>query len=289
MPTMRLYFHKSALALAFMIAGGHVQAADTPLLRERTEANRPLLLLLGTPHFGNPHQDVSKTIVPDVMSPQRQAEVARVVQALAAFKPTKVMVEVARSKQDQLSASYRGFLAGSYQLGSSESEQIGMRVAAAAGLADIHAVDWNKMPPGTEQDFDWQQWASSHDKTPLLARIRDNRSAADASRKMPETKVVDWLIEYNEPDALARSHRDYFDFTMLGDEQQQPGANWVANWYGRNLKIFARLVELAALPSDRVLVIYGAGHIPTLREFALQSGAFTVADPMPLLRQARQQ
>jgi hypothetical protein len=283
---MRFRFRQPTLAFALILATAHAPAAETPLLRERTDSMRPQLMLVGAPHFGNPHQDISKTVVPDVMSPARQAEVERVARALAAFKPTKVMVEVARDKQARLSADYLAYLAGKRELGSGEHEQLGMRVAAVAGLKDLHAVDWNKMPPGKEEDFDWEQWSEQHGKQALLARIRSNSEASEATRKMAGTSVAQWLIGYNQPESLARSHRRYFDFALLGDNEQQPGANWVANWYGRNLKIFARIVELAAQPGDRILVIYGAGHIFPLREFALQSGGFTVVDPLVQLHQA---
>jgi len=280
-------FAKSACGLALLLASAHASAAEPPLLRDRTEAERPTLLLIGSPHFANHFRDVSNTKVPEVLSPQRQAEIARVAAALLAFHPTKVAVEVSRDKQEQLSSNYRAYLAGTYTLTSEEADQIGMRVAAAAKLPDIYAIDWNKMPPGRVEDFDFETWANQNGRAPLLERLRDSgRSLADGKRLL-QTSVADWLTEYNSPEALAASHRRYFDFAMLNEGDNFPGANWVANWYGRNLKIFSKLVTLADKPGDRVLVIYGAGHIPTLREFAQQSGAFKVADPIPLLEQAR--
>lgn len=275
------------LVLAGLLATAQAMAAEPPLLRERTEADRPVIMLIGAPHFANYNRDVNNNTVPDVMTPQRQAEISRLVKALAAFQPTKVAVEVPAKRQDRLSAKYRDFLAGSYQLRSDEGEQIGMRVAAAVGHKDIYAVDWNEMPPGTVEDFDYDEWSTKNGQAALLARIRSDGSLAAENQLMHKTSVAEWLIRNNQPEALAARHRRYFDFTMIGNGEQQPGANWVANWYGRNLKIFARLVALAPHPGDRILVIYGAGHIFPLREFAQQSGAFTLADPLPLLQQAR--
>ena len=280
-------FAKPASALALLLAAAHVFAAEPQLLRDRTESERPTLLLIGSPHFANHFRDVSNTKVPEVLSAQRQAEIEKVAAALLAFRPTKVAVEVSRDKQDKLSSNYHDYLAGKYTLTSEEADQLGMRVAAAAKLPDIYAVDWNKMPPGRVEDFDFETWANQNGRAPLLERLRDSGSALAAGQRLLTTSVADWLTEYNSPEALAASHRRYFDFAMLNEGENFPGANWVANWYGRNLKIFSKLVALADKPGDRVLVIYGAGHIPTLREFAQQSGAFKVADPIPLLEQAR--
>lgn len=284
---MRISFARPACVLAFLLAAVQAAAAEPQLLRDRTEANRPTLLLIGSPHFANHFRDVSNTKVPEVLSPQRQAEIAQVAAALLAFRPTKVAVEVSRDKQDKLSSNYRAYLAGTYALSSEEADQLGMRIAAAAKLPDIYAVDWNKMPPGRVEDFDYETWAIQHGQQPLLDRIRDSGQALADGQRLLQTSVADWLAQYNAPEALAASHRRYFDFAMLNEGDSFPGPNWVANWYGRNLKIFSKLVSLADKPGDRVLVIYGAGHIPTLREFAQQSGAFNVADPMPLLEQAR--
>lgn len=275
------------LMLAGLLVAVQARAADLPLMRDRTEGNRPVLMLVGSPHFANYGHDVNNNTVPDVMSAHRQAEMARVVQALAAFRPTKVAVEIQAERQDKLTAKYRSFVAGTYQLRSDEYEQLGMRLAANAGHKDIYAVDWNEMPPGTVEDFDYEEWAEKNAQTALLARVRNNTDVAEENRQLHKTTVAEWLVKYNQPDTLARAHRRYFDFAMLGNERQYPGANWVANWYGRNLKIFSKLVRLAPEPGDRILVIYGGGHIFHLREMALQSGAFTVADPLPLLQQAR--
>jgi hypothetical protein len=43
------------------------------------------------------------------------------------------------------------------------------------------------------------------------------------------------------------------------------GADLVAKWYARNIRIFSDLQKLAQ-PGDRILVIFGAGHAPILRE-----------------------
>lgn len=276
-----------ALALCCALVTGLSAAADLPLLRERSDAERPALMFIGAPHFANYNRDVNNNTVPDVMSTQRQAELARLAQALAAFKPTKIAVEVAASRQDKLDATYRAYRAGTHQLASDESEQLGMRLAAACGHAAIYAIDWNEMPPGKVDDFDYEEWAATPEKSALLARIRKSASLADDNQRLHSTSVAEWLLKHNDPELQARGHRRYFDYALLGDSTKQPGANWVANWYGRNLKIFAKLVALAPQPGERILVIYGAGHIFPLREFAQQSGAFTVVDPRPLLQQAR--
>ena len=39
----------------------------------------------------------------------------------------------------------------------------------------------------------------------------------------------------------------------------------ITAWYNRNLRIFANLQRITEPPGERLLVVYGAGHIPILR------------------------
>jgi len=92
-------FAKPGCALALLLAFTLAFAAEPQLLRDRTESERPTLLLIGSPHFANHFRDVSNTKVPEVLSPQRQAEIAHVAAALLAFHPTKVLEQASKATQ----------------------------------------------------------------------------------------------------------------------------------------------------------------------------------------------
>jgi hypothetical protein len=250
------------------------------LLRDRPAAERPQLMLLGTPHFANYGMDVVNAQVPDVLEPKRQKEIEDVVAALVKFKPTKVVVEWSSVSQAKLDERYNAYRAGNYQLSRNEIDQLAIRVAARLGHARVFAVDWNKMPPGQIVDFDYEQWAQGNGQQARFDAMRDKSAVNQANVFMRTASVANWLVHYNQPDQLENSNRRYFDYAMLGE----PGANWLGNWYSRNLKIFANLVRLAEQPADKVLVVYGSGHVFLLRQFAEQSGAFEVVSPVPLLQ-----
>ncbi|MFD2366351.1 DUF5694 domain-containing protein [Pseudoduganella sp. GCM10020061] len=269
---------------AFAISAGAAAAGpDSPqvrLLRDRPAEERPQLMLVGVPHFANHGLDVLNMQVPDVLEPQRQKEVEAVVAALAAFKPTKVAVEWNAANQAKLDQRYNAYRAGTYQLTRDETDQLALRVAARLGHARVYAVDWNKMPPGEVADFDYEQSAQRDGQQARLAAIRDTSRIKHANAFLRSETVSRWLVHYNQPEQLAKSNQNYFDYTLLGE----PGANWVGNWYARNLKIFANLVRVADQPGDRVLVIYGQSHVFPLQQYAEQSGAFKAVSPLPFLK-----
>lgn len=258
-------------------------ATTAPPAAPTTVAARPQLLVVGFAHLDNPGRDLANVAVDDVLAPRRQAEIAAIVDRLAGFRPTRVAVEMTAARQPELDERYRAFRAGSYLLGRSETDQIGLRLAAHLGHDRVYAVDWNEAPPGADADYDFVAYAPANGKQPQLDALMASARAQAAAAAPGATSLLPWLRALNEPAALAAAHRPYFAIARIGDARLNPGAAWVGSWYGRNLRIFANLVALAERPDDRVLVVYGQGHAFLLREFAAQSGAFVVADPVAVL------
>jgi hypothetical protein len=284
---MKLVAATALAAILFTGAAGARQPFG--ILADRKPEDRPKMLILGTPHFDNPGQDIVNQKVEDVLAPERQREIEAVVERLAAFRPTHVAIEWKASAQEGLDQRYADYRAGRYQLSRDERDQIGLRLAARLGLERVHAVDWNGTPPGEEADYDFYAYAQRHE----LAESFDAAKAAKQaeldreSERMRCTNVAAWLRNLNTPETLRENHGPYFDIALVGDAENNPGAASVGAWYGRNLRIFANLVRLAERPENRVIVIYGAGHAPLLTQFAQESGAFELVDPLKHLPASR--
>jgi hypothetical protein len=254
------------------------------LLRDRAPDQRPTLLVLGTAHLDNPGHDVVNTKVDDVLAPARQAEINEVVAKLVAYRPTHIAVEWPVKKQAALDARYRDYRAGKYQLGRGEAEQIGLRLAAMVHLMRVYAVDWLEEPPGKDEDYDWVAYGQAHGQKAQVSALLDPKGAVGIVPLGSQT-IGKWLLQINQPETLAANHRNYFDWAGIGDAERQPGANWVGQWYARNLRIFTNLVRAADRPGDRMLVVYGYGHAYLLRQFAAESGAFRVVDVASVLEE----
>lgn len=284
----------ASLILVAALPGASAAAAPSPaadpgataplptLLRDRVAGQRPALLLVGAGHFSNPATDVVNVAVDDVLAPRRQAELEALVERLARFRPTHVAVEWPADSQAALDERYRAYRAGEYTLARSETDQIGLRLAAHLGLDRVHAVDWNDYPPGDFALYDWDAWAKTNGREATIAAMRDP-SRPEYDTALEQQPLIEWLRTLNDPAHRARSHRAYYDYAMLGDDQAQPGANWLGHWHARNLRIFARLVRLADSPEARVFAIYGSGHAHLLDRYARESGAFDVVDPLAAL------
>lgn len=251
---------------------------------------RPTLLILGTPHFSNPGQDVVNVRVPDVMSPERQAEIEAVVARLAALRPTRVAVEWPASGQARLDQRYADYRAGRFTLTANERDQIGLRLAARLGLPRVDAVDWSESSPGEESDYDYPAWAEAHGRgEEFRTWVNQFQTEANMSaRLMACTPVSAWIRAVNTPAYRLANHRTYFFVGQMGDlNGASPGAAWVGTWYSRNLRILNNLRALATRPGERIVAIYGAGHGYLLDQLARESGEFAVVDPLAHLPRSR--
>ena len=242
-------------------------------------------MVVGTPHLANHGRDVINIQVDDVLAPARQQQIEAIVEALAAYRPTHARGRVSRHAPSRTGPALCRLPGRTLHAETrTKTDQIGLRLASRLQLPQVYAGDWNGMPPGDLASMDWDTYASRTGKADVVAAMRDPRRAE--LQDLSNTPLTDLLARMNTTEAGAARHRRYYDYAMLGDDVEAPGANWLANWHGRNLRIFARIARLADDPDERVLVIYGAGHAPLLRQFAEQSGAFRVIDPVPYLRNA---
>lgn len=102
---------------------------------------QPKVMILGTFHFGGSTADAINVTMGDLTTPARQAEIEEVVERLAKFAPTTIMVELTPKEEAGFNATYQAYRKGEHQLAANERQQIAMRLAAKLGHAKIHAVD----------------------------------------------------------------------------------------------------------------------------------------------------
>jgi hypothetical protein len=237
------------------------------------------VLILGTYHFANPGLDVVQTEVPDVLEPGKQEEVSRIVEALAAFRPTKVVVEHLPSDGPRLDSFYRAYRAGEHALSRNESQQLGFPLAARFDLERVHPFDHRgEFPFGAMMEY-----AGRNDPAfveMVMAELQ--RITEETNLRHRELTIGEILRVMNDPDELAEGHAVYLEFARVGAGDGYVGADLLSKWYERNIRMFANLTGVTA-PGDRVLVIVGSGHAPILRELVAADARMELVDPLGYL------
>lgn len=182
-------------------------------------------------------------------------------------------MEILTEQGRDLNEDYRHYRAGTFALTANEIHQLGFRTAAAAGHEQIHAINWN-----TPIDWDQAVTFAQECQPALLEEMWGplERSTTELTRQVERLSVSAILRRVNDPAELAENHRTYLTKMRIGAAERYVGVDIVKEWYARNMRIFVNLTRLIASPQDRVLVIFGAGHIPLLAQYVRGSGLYTV-------------
>ncbi len=253
---------------------------------DRNARVKPALVILGSYHMGTPGNNVVNPRVDDISSPERQKQVARLIEKLKKFRPTKIVLELDHPESDEKTqALYDRYLAGTYQLTKNETNQIGFRLAKEMGHKKIYCADWSDF--WDDPSINYEKYAAQDPEFDkflkgLYAGLKTE--VDDKFAGLSRLSVVDQLIAVNRPAWLERSQKLYFDYLRIGRGKEYIGANYVAWWYRRNLTILTNIIRLTESPSDRILVIFGYGHAKLLNQFAKESGFYNVESPLKYLQ-----
>lgn len=242
---------------------------------------RPEILILGTYHMSNPARDLADVHADDVLVPKRQEEIAQLIGVLKRFRPTKIAVEEAVASR-RVKRDYAEYRAGAYKLSADETEQIGYRLAKELGHTSVYPID-------IQGDFPWEH-VVNYAKANRLGAISDSLMAAAAARAKVQDRflqshtVLQMLEHLNDDSVVAADVSSYFGAVQLGDPDDEAGPDLVASWYQRNIRIYNNIVRLIDSPTDRILVIYGSGHLGWLRQDVTNDGTTTLRTLADLTR-----
>lgn len=249
----------SALALA---AATPAQAMQPSAVEPLPPAPRAEVLVLGVYHMANPGRDIFNTKADDVLASRRQAEIAELIEVLKRFHPTKVAVE-GDSGDDRIAKTYGDYLAGKHELTRNEIEQIGFRLARELGHKAVYPVD-------ADGEFPWQRVVDytkasgrSKELDAIMGEIGTMVKAQD--QFLASHTVLDTLLHMNADSRVAEDVGYYYREAHLGEPGDWAGADLVADWFRRNMRIYSNVTRLLDSPNERVLVIFGAGHLGWLR------------------------
>jgi hypothetical protein len=250
----------SILALTF----GAIPPAvsQQPPAEKAAAPARAEVLVLGLYHMANPGHDIFNMQADDVLAPKRQVEIAQVVEALKKFHPTKIAVE-ADVFGDRISKRFADYVAGKYELTRNEIDQLGLRLAKELGHKTVYAVD-------VDGEFPFQRIVNyakasgrSKELDAMMGEIGGMVKAENAY--LASHTILETLLYMNSDDKVAEAVGFYYREARFGEPGDWAGADLVSEWFRRNMRIYANVVQLADSPNDRVLVIFGAGHLGWLQ------------------------
>lgn len=263
---MKKQFIKFVFAAFFAVGAG-----ASSVFAQNANQTKPVVMILGSYHMGNPGRDLNNVVADDVLAEKRQKEIADFIQILKKFKPTKIAVEAVPQNQ-KLGEDYARYLKGEYVLRANEIDQIAFRLAKAMNLPKVYQIDW-------KNGFDFDRVlasAKANEQTALTDYfMQSGKTVVGKQSEMMKTATVAEIYRWlNEPSRVDQWHRYYLDVVGVGKADDYAGADLVADWYERNLKIYTNIARITDAPDDRILVLYGAGHHKLLEQYVKDSGRY---------------
>ncbi len=238
-------------------------ALAVPAAVSAQSVGRPEVLVVGTFHMGNPGRDVHNLQVDDVLSPKRQREIAELTAVLRRFRPTRIAIEAAAGSRT-VAQRYTDFLAGKYTLTRNETDQIAFRLARELGHTAVYPVD-------VDGDFPFyrvRNYAVANGRQEQFAAVQAQVAARvkEEDDFLRTHTILETLRFMNADSMAARALADDYALIPFGERFEYAGPDLMAAWFQRNIRIHHHIRALIASPEERVLVIYGAGHLGWLRE-----------------------
>lgn len=251
--------------------------SDSFILSETEISKKQIqVLTLGTFHFNFPNLDIAKTDDADkidVLDAKYQKEIESIVQSLAQFEPTKIVIEREPKQQKQYDSLYNAYLNGKHSLSRSEEQQIGFRLAKMLGLNQLYCTDaWGSDYEETKKITEGTDTISKNrfieyfytNPDSLLYSFKDEKTLFKSKGILAELKKM------NSEEYVKKGLGDYLIgvFKYETEDYKQFGPDYVTSWwFNRNLRIFRNIQRIDATAEDRILVIYGAGHMNLLNVF----------------------
>lgn len=246
------------------------------------------VLLIGTFHLDNPNRDLANAQVGGVLEPPSQSALERLAEELAAWEPTVVAVEAPHTRREPLNTLYKSYRRGerSYDemkpmpepfsdtFARNEVVQIGFRLAEMVELDEIEPIDHEtSIPAYTSQSGVTDVFNS----LPRPDEVEyDVATPADIEKDIEDLLAKDPLDEavraMNQP-ALLKANHDLMFAASLEHQDEDAAIGHLVAWYERNIRTVRTLYSRCAI-DDRVVLVFGNGHINVLRHLLEEAPMF---------------
>jgi hypothetical protein len=254
-----------------------------------TTTKKTKIMTLGVYHFAYHNLDRVKTAEKDMISvldEPYQSQIKSIAKSIEEFKPTIIAIELDLAKQRSVDSLYSLYKIGKLPPEKGEIYQLAYRIGKNLNLPKIYCVnDWGRHYDNIQLLF------KDNDRLDRFGNYIDSLDKAEGkelySKKVEN--IVQELIELNNPVKIKEDLNSYLTkgFTYEETPGDFTGVDFeTGRWFSRNLRIFRNIQRIPRTPEDRILVIFGVGHMNLLNPFFDSSKEFELVSPVEYLKGA---
>lgn len=225
--------------------------------------SNPSIALLGTFHFAG-SSDMAGIKAEDITSTKRQKEIQQLVDAIAVYKPTKVILEYPYGKT-KLDSLYQLYLKGEHILTINERQQVGFRLAKQLGHEHIFTADV-KMDLPFDKITEYLQKEGKMDQ--MQTMMEEVMKFMSKMQEVYDSKDLKEFYMYMNSDEFDNLNKNlYLEYiNKMGAANNPVGSEVAATWWHRNFKIM-RNIDAIAEKGDRIFLLFGQGHTAIFKDF----------------------
>lgn len=237
------------------------------------------VMVVGTSHFKK-----------NVLAAESQEQLQALIQRLATFQPTKIVLEWEPELLARTNREYQAYWAGTFAIAERENEvyQLGFRLGLYMGHDSLYLFDDQTEFIGSLENFSFGAFTEyaiqndgdfydKHEET-LLETFRYNQGILEGYA------LYDRIALLNSPTAQqVNAHRMHMYEIRVGIQKNWIGPDWLGRWYRRNVRMVGNILKLAEA-GDRILIIVGDNHKWTLDMLFRNIPDFEVVSSWELLK-----
>jgi hypothetical protein len=260
------------------------------------------VMLLGTSHLAQTPGDTQNSFAldaGDVLGEQRQEELETLTDRLVEWEPDRIAVEYLASDQSTLDRAYTAYTADSEELDTvsgweqtrqDEIVQVGFRLADKLGHKSIAAIDYNQPLTALMTEEERGQMPDSLFVDPESVEyplFSPEESISQEQRKLNEGSLLEHYRRLNTPESGSFAWLNDRLLYATAFEHSEPGeyamVKLMSAWWQRNLRIASNIWSVPNEDDERVLVVYGASHVPGLKQILTGTPMMAPVSPFPYL------
>ncbi len=238
------------------------------------------VLNVGTFHMGYT-SDANKTEF-DEHNKENVRQIHEIAKAMAAFKPTVIIVETTPEYQEKLETLYKEYLKNpkmTFQ-NPDEIELLAYEIGRLSETKRMYGIDYKE---GYNYAI-YYQLKQKVDST-TYPRYGEMMDANEAQFDEENASVLELLKMTNHPDYLDYLINVNADMlTYVSTKGKAEGAEQATKFYHRNLVMFSNLNQIELKKEDRVFILMGATHTAFFNEWIKRSPKYKLVNVFDYLK-----
>ncbi|RZL38255.1 MAG: hypothetical protein EOO96_03295 [Pedobacter sp.] len=247
------------------------------------------VLLIATNHFDNPGNDVGKAVDRNILTEKNQKELEFITGKIAKdFKPSKVFAEYPYGKRKELDIMYQQYANGKSYFNAdsltpkkakffkeNEIFQFSFKLAKKANNKSVYAIDTM-----LNLKFDVLfKYLASHKELNDKFQADLAKMTAYFNNCLEKDSQVEAFLCMNDEKQNLLNKSFYISFVnKLGVDNDYFGANFVTDWYKRNLLMYANFQTQLEDTDKNVVLMAGAGHTAMIIDFIKNDPRFNLVE-----------